>query len=196
MVMLFFRLAATRAIVVILSLILAVLANLVLHPAFTSLISAKYADSVSTLLPDIGMGRGITKADDVVNQGGSVTIKFVAVSNTPLSSSSLQSGNDKLQGTLIVKTKVINSSAEAKKPSDFILTIHGNDPSPSSFLGNSSGTHVKLHMGMYSTSVSGPSGYNSTFSGDCSGGMMAVETKECTITNSVHSNSVTNNSRQ
>jgi hypothetical protein len=38
-------------------------------------------------------------------------------------------------------------------------------------------------MGMYSVTQTGASGYNSTLSGDCSGGMMSVETKNCTITN-------------
>ena len=36
-------------------------------------------------------------------------------------------------------------------------------------------------MGMYSVTETKPSGYNSTFLGDCSGGMMSVETKNCTI---------------
>jgi hypothetical protein len=35
---------------------------------------------------------------------------------------------------------------------------------------------------MYSVTETGPSGYNSTLTGDCSGGMMSVETK-CNITN-------------
>ena len=79
--------------------------------------------------------------------------------------------------------KVINEGGGNKKPCDFTIIIHGNDPSPSSFAGNSSGIPVKLHMGMYSVTERGPSGYNSTSSDDCSGGMMSVETKNCTITN-------------
>lgn len=97
-------------------------------------------------------------------------------------SSSLSSINQ-VQGTVIVTTKVINAGGGTKKPSDFTIIIHGNDPSPSSFSGNSSGTHVKLHMGMYSVTERGLSGYNSTSSDDCSGGMMSIETKNCTITN-------------
>ena len=38
-------------------------------------------------------------------------------------------------------------------------------------------------MGMYSVTQTKPLGYNSTLSGDCSGGMMSVETKNCTVTN-------------
>ena len=92
--------------------------------------------------------------------------------------------NNKMQGTLIVTKKVINEGdGNSKQPSDFTITIHGNNPSPSLFPGNSSGTSVKLDMGMYSVTESGPSGYNSTSSMDCSGAIMSVETVKCDITN-------------
>jgi hypothetical protein len=100
--------------------------------------------------------------------------------STENKTSSLPSNN---QGIVIVTKKIINEGGGDKKPSDFTITIHGNDPSPSSFPGNSSGTPVKLYMGMYSVTETGPSGYNSSLSGDCSGGVMSVETKKCTITN-------------
>jgi hypothetical protein len=87
---------------------------------------------------------------------------------------------NKVHGALIVTNKVIGGN---KKPSDFTINIHANDPVPSSFPGNSSGTRVQLHMGMYSITEKRPPGYNITLSGDCSGGMMSVETKNCTITN-------------
>jgi Prealbumin-like fold domain len=92
---------------------------------------------------------------------------------------------DMIHGTLIVTKDVINrnSAKSNAKPSDFTITVHGNSPSPSSFQGSSSGTAVKLQMGMYSVTEQGPSGYNSSRSGDCSGGMMSVETKTCKITN-------------
>ena len=90
---------------------------------------------------------------------------------------------NKIHGTLIVTNKVINEGGGNKRPSDFIVNIHANDPVPSSFQGNSSGTRVQLHMGMYSVTEKKPPGYNLTLSGDCSGGMMSVETKNCTITN-------------
>ena len=92
--------------------------------------------------------------------------------------------NNKMQGTLIVTKKVINEGdGNSKQPSDFTIKIHGNNPSPSLFPGNSSGTIVKLDMGMYSVTESGPSGYNSTSSMDCSGAIMSVETVKCDITN-------------
>ena len=95
------------------------------------------------------------------------------------------SSNNQKNGTLIVTKDVINQSGgNNKNPSDFTITVHGNNPSPSSFPGSSSGTTVKLQMGMYSVTETGPSGYNSTLTGDCSGGMMSVETKKCNIANS------------
>ena len=55
------------------------------------------------------------------------------------STSSLPSINQ-VHGTLIVTNKVINEGGGNKKPSDFTINIHANDPVPSSFPGNSSGT--------------------------------------------------------
>ena len=91
--------------------------------------------------------------------------------------------NKTVQGTLIVTTKVNNEGGGSSKPSDFTIKVHGNNPSPSSFPGNSSGTAVKLDMGMYSVTQSGPSRYNPTSSMDCSGAVMSVETIKCEITN-------------
>ena len=96
-------------------------------------------------------------------------------------SSSIQQSSGKDQGTLIVTVKIVNELAKLE-PSDVRVTIHGNDPMPSSFRGNISGTPVRLHMGMYSATATGPSGYAPAYSGDCSGGMMSVETKKCIIT--------------
>jgi hypothetical protein len=90
---------------------------------------------------------------------------------------------NQVHGTLIVTSKVINEGGGTKKPSDFTINIHANDPVPSSFPGNSSGTRVQLHMGMFSVTEKRPPSYNLTLSGDCSGGMMSVETKNCNITN-------------
>src|SRR5207244_10438952 len=102
--------------------------------------------------------------------------------NKSSSSSALPSINQ-VHGTLIVTNKVINEGGGNKRPSDFTINVHGNDPLPTSFPGSSSGTAVKLHMGMYSITETRQSGYNFTLSGDCSGGMMSVEIKKCTITN-------------
>ena len=91
--------------------------------------------------------------------------------------------NNTIQGTLIVTTKVNNEGGGCSQPSDFTTKVHGNNPSISSFPGNASGTVVKLDMGMYSVTESGPSDYHSTSSMDCSGAVMSVDTIKCEITN-------------
>ncbi len=88
-----------------------------------------------------------------------------------------------VQGTLVVTTKVNNEAGGSSQPSDFTIKVHGNNPSNSSFPGNSSGTIIKLDMGMYSVTASGPPFYNSTSSMDCSGAVMSAETIKCEISN-------------
>src|SRR5215216_5632961 len=103
--------------------------------------------------------------------------------------------NNTVQGTLIVTTKVNNEGGGSSKPSDFTIKVHGNNPSITSFPGNSLGTVVKLDMGMYSVTESGPSNYNSSSSMDCSGAVMSVETVKCEITNTYIKPMAGNNSR-
>lgn len=91
--------------------------------------------------------------------------------------------NNTVQGTLVVTTKVNNEGGGSSQPSDFTIKVHGNNPSNSSFPGNSSGTIIKLDMGMYSVTASGPLFYNSTTSMDCSGAVMSAETIKCEISN-------------
>jgi hypothetical protein len=116
-------------------------------------------------------------------------VAYIEPIENNVSSSALPSVNP-VQGTLIVTEKVVKEGDGNKKPSDFTITVHGNNPSPSSFPGSSAGTTVKLQMGMYSVTEAGPPDYNSTLSGDCSGGMMSVETRNCTITNIYSKDSV------
>jgi hypothetical protein len=91
--------------------------------------------------------------------------------------------NNTVKGTLVVTTKVNNEGGGSSQPSDFTIKVHGNNPSNSSFPGNSSGTIIKLDMGMYSVTESGPPFYNSTSSMDCSGAVMSAETIKCEISN-------------
>jgi hypothetical protein len=93
----------------------------------------------------------------------------------------IQQSAGKDQGILRVTVKIVNNPVQLT-PSDVRVTIHGNDPIPSSFRGNISGTLVRLHMGMYSATAIGPAGYAPVFSGDCSGGIMSIEIKKCVIT--------------
>jgi hypothetical protein len=160
----FVKLAATTTLV--LALILAI--SMVATAFFSSSIYAKFKDNLLFLF-DVERAVG-EKQNDI--------IKISAQNKT----SSL-SANNQVQGMVIVTKKVINEGGGDKKPSDFTINIHGNDPSPSSFPGNSSGTTVKLHMGMYSITETGPAGYNTSWSDDCSGGMMSSETRKCTVTN-------------
>jgi hypothetical protein len=91
--------------------------------------------------------------------------------------------NNTVQGTLVVTTRVNNEGGGSSQPSDFTIKVHGNNPSNSSFPGDSSGTIIKLDMGMYSVTASGPPFYNSTSSMDCSGAVMSAETIKCEISN-------------
>src|SRR5215213_5853325 len=85
---------------------------------------------------------------------------------------------------LIVTKKVVNEGGGDKKPSDFTITVSGNNPTPSSFAGSSSGTTVTLNPGRYSVTENLLSGYTSSMIGDCSGTIDNTgETNECTITN-------------
>ena len=113
------------------------------------------------------------------------TSSFLSSSSASTSDSSNKTSNDKPQvGTLVVTKQVINDGGGTKSPSDFIITINGNNPTPSSFRGSSSGTTVELSKGKYEVTESGSTAnYNSTLSNECSGTINVGETKECTIIN-------------
>lgn len=102
---------------------------------------------------------------------------------------SLTNSSDRIEGTLMVTKKVLNENGGTSVPSDFTIKVHGNNAKPTSFSGNSSGTVVKLEMGMYSVTESGPSNYNLTSSMDCSGAVMSVEILKCDLTNTYINNS-------
>ena len=162
------KLAATLTLTIIL-----IIPILVASSSLASTIHVKSKASILSYAEVIGAVGGVGMQNDNAD---------IKPTENKISSSALPSVNP-VQGTLIVTKKVVNEGGGNKKPSDFTITVHGNNPSLSSFPGNSSSTAVKLQMGMYSVTEAGPSGYNLTLSGDCSGGMMSVETKSCTITN-------------
>jgi hypothetical protein len=103
--------------------------------------------------------------------------------NTPLLNNNNNLSKSDVIGLLNVITTVDNKNIGNKSPSDFTITVHANDPYPSSFSGNSSGTKVKLGMGMYSISEFILPGYFASFSNDCFGGIMSTIVKNCTIKN-------------
>src|SRR5919107_1662543 len=113
------------------------------------------------------------------------TSSLLSSSSASPSDSSNETSNDKPQvGTLVVTKQVINDGGGTKSPSDFIITINGNNPTPSSFRGSSSGTTVELSKGKYEVTESGSiANYNSTLSNECSGTINVGETKKCTIIN-------------
>jgi hypothetical protein len=92
--------------------------------------------------------------------------------------------NNKTDGFLNVVVLVNNGN---KSSSDFTINVHSNNPNPSSFFGNSSGTNVRLGMGMYSVSEVPLKNYIQHYSPDCFGGIMSNITKKCVITN-IYSN--------
>ncbi len=114
------------------------------------------------------------------------TSSFLSSSPASTSDSSNETSNDKSQvGTLVVTKQVINDGGGTKSPSDFTITVNGNNPRPSSsFRGSSSGTIVELSKGKYEVTESGSTtNYNSTLSNGCSGTINVGENKECTIIN-------------
>ena len=88
-------------------------------------------------------------------------------------------------GTITITKRVINEGGGTARPSDFTITVDGNNPTPPSFDGSSSGTTVQLFEGRYRVTESGSatSDYDSTLSRGCSGSIREGETKSCTITN-------------
>src|SRR5215216_7197556 len=68
--------------------------------------------------------------------------KVINDESTQNKTSSAAATNNTVQGTLIVTTKVNNEGGGSSKPSDFTIKVHGNNPSITSFPGNSSGTVV------------------------------------------------------
>jgi len=111
----------------------------------------------------------------------SKTSQIELTSKGSINNSSSALGKEESKGALIVKVTTLNGGQGRNFSSDFIVNIHANDPVPDVFKGNSSGTMVKLSMGMYSATISSIPNYNSSFSSDCNGGIMKVETKDCNI---------------
>ena len=118
-----------------------------------------------------------------VPNSSNISKKNESTSNSIENSALSKINNNKMKGLLIVKILVNNKNVGNKTPSNFIIKIHANDPSIVSFSGNSSGTNVKLGMGMYSVSESIIPDYFTLYSAECFGGMMAIDVKHCIITN-------------
>lgn len=86
--------------------------------------------------------------------------------------------------TLHIIKDVVNDSGGALLASNSIINVTGTNVSSSSFAGSAAGVNVTLDAGSYSvTEPVVPSGYLESGSGNCSGTIIAGETKICTITN-------------
>lgn len=105
----------------------------------------------SMVMSTFGIPNGVILKVDQLNSSSnsSKIVKQNELSNNTIKNATLSSiDNNKTKGSLIVKI-VVNNNKEIgnKTSSDFTIIIHANDPSPTSFAGNSSGTKVKLGMG-------------------------------------------------
>jgi Prealbumin-like fold domain len=108
------------------------------------------------------------------------------------SSHSTRNPKDPLPGSLTflnVITEVDNANGGTKKPSDFTITVSGNNPSPKSFPGSSSGTPVTLRSGSYKvTEDNSITGYSTSYSSGCSGDASGGVPIKCTISNQYQTN--------
>lgn len=118
---------------------------------------------------------GLPISIDLQNKSANFITKNSSYSSTNNSSS--------IEGLLNVVVLVDNKGIGKKSSSDFNITVHANNPNPSSFSGRISGTNIKLGMGMYSISENNLKDYIPYYSSDCFGGIMSNLIKKCIITN-------------
>ncbi|MGN6707736.1 MAG: hypothetical protein ACTHKF_00110, partial [Candidatus Nitrosocosmicus sp.] len=116
---------------------------------------------------------GLPVSVDLQNKVANFTTKNPLYSSTNSSS---------IEGLLNVVVLVDNRGIGNKSSSDFNITVHANNPNPSSFSGRISGTNIKLGMGMYSISENYLKDYVPNYSSDCFGGIMSNLIKKCIIT--------------
>ena len=109
-------------------------------------------------------------------------------SDCPQGTVTLDYGDDKTctitNSKLPILTVIKNVVGGIKAPSDFEISVSGNDPSPSSFSGSANGTVVILGPGAYGVSEIEDPHYAASYSADCKDGTIDYgESKTCTITN-------------
>ena len=84
---------------------------------------------------------------------------------------------------IFVVVQVVNDNGGMSSAGDFTVNLTAVNPSASSFPGAETGTLITADAGPYSVSETGPAGYLTTYSADCSSTIAEGETKTCTITN-------------
>ncbi|MBI3396977.1 DUF11 domain-containing protein [Candidatus Woesebacteria bacterium] len=95
--------------------------------------------------------------------------------------------NDDQAAHLVVVKHVVNDNGGQSSASGFTMTINGvTATGGNSFAGaETPGTDKTLStVGNYNVTETGPSGYSSSYSADCSGTIALGQTKTCTVTNS------------
>lgn len=86
-------------------------------------------------------------------------------------------------GTLTVIKQVVNDNGGTKTAGDFTLNVTGSNVSNPSFAGSSDGVSVVLDAGSYSVDETTDAGYAKTLGANCSGTLVAGDTKTCIVTN-------------
>ena len=166
--------------------------------------SSDFTVSVSGKNPSPKSFSGSSSGTSVTLNAGKYEVTASGPSNYTTSYSSVCSGtasggtpikctvNNKYTGAppgsstfLNVITNVDNSNGGNKKPSDFTLSVSGNNPAPKSFSGSSSGTSITLKAGGYQVTEEndGTSGYSVSYSSGCSGNANGGVPIKCTVNN-------------
>lgn len=167
-------------------LLLVTFTILVLPSLVHSYATSNNSEDASSLLSlPLSGGKEHRKTRDVTDTNQSSSLSSSQSSLPPLVTPSRGTLNNASQvGTLLTTKQVVNEGGGEAEPSDFTITVDGNNPTPSSFDGSSSGTTIQLFEGKYKVTESGPTtNYNSTLSKECSANIREGERKECTITN-------------
>ena len=128
-------------------------------------------------LTSVTLNTGTTINGRVFAQNGAVTLDTNTVTRSTCAGV--------LPSTLHIIKHVVNNGPGTATASLFTMNITGTtNISPNAFSGSEAGIDVTLDAGSYSVSESGgPTGYLESNSSDCSGTILAGETKTCTITN-------------
>ena len=167
-------------------LLLVTFTILVLPSLVQSYATSNNSEDASSLLSSpLSGGKEHRKTRDVTDTNQSSSSSSSQSTLPPLVTPSSGTSNNASQvGTLLVTKQVVNEGGGEAEPSDFTITVDGNNPTPSSFDGSSSTTTIQLFRGKYKVTESGPTtNYNSTLSKGCSGNIREGERKECNITN-------------
>jgi hypothetical protein len=86
-------------------------------------------------------------------------------------------------GTLTVIKHVINDSGGSKTAQNFIIRVDRALASLQEFNGSEAGTTVAITDGSYQVQEVNAAGYRVSFSADCTGVMVAGQSKTCVVTN-------------